>query len=79
MQNAFLGRSGLQVSRLGLGTMSFGTVTDEATSHLNRSMDNGLAQEEAAEVLTHIAFYSGWPTVFSALPVFREVFAARNK
>ena len=47
--------------------------------HLNRAMDNGLTQEQAAEVLTHMAFYSGWPTVFSALPVFKEVFAARNK
>ncbi len=46
--------------------------------HLNRAMDNGLTQEQASEVLTHMAFYSGWPTVFSALPVFKEVFAGRN-
>lgn len=47
--------------------------------HLNRAMDNGLTQEEASEVLTHMAFYSGWPTIFSALPVFKEVFAGRKK
>ena len=47
--------------------------------HLNRAMDNGLTQSEASEVLTHMAFYSGWPTIFSALPVFKEVFAGRNK
>lgn len=47
--------------------------------HLNRAMDNGLTHEEASEVLTHMAFYSGWPTVFSALPVFKEVFAGRTK
>jgi 4-carboxymuconolactone decarboxylase len=29
--------------------------------HLNRAMDNGLTQEQAAEVLTHLAFYVGWP------------------
>lgn len=46
--------------------------------HLNRAMDNGLTREEASEVLTHMAFYSGWPTIFSALPVFKDVFAARN-
>ena len=47
--------------------------------HLNRAMDNGLSRMQATEVLTHMAFYSGWPTVFSALPVFKEVFAGRNK
>ncbi|HWG03601.1 MAG TPA: carboxymuconolactone decarboxylase family protein, partial [Beijerinckiaceae bacterium] len=35
--------------------------------HLNRAMDNGLTQAEAAEVMTHLAFYAGWPNVFSAL------------
>jgi 4-carboxymuconolactone decarboxylase len=45
--------------------------------HLNRAMDNGLTQAEASEVLTHLAFYAGWPNVFSALPVARDVFEAR--
>jgi 4-carboxymuconolactone decarboxylase len=42
--------------------------------HLNRAMDNGLTREQASEVLTHLAFYAGWPNAFSALPVFKEVF-----
>ena len=42
-------------------------------------MVNGLTREEASEVLTHMAFYSGWPTVFSTLPVFKEVFTGRTK
>jgi 4-carboxymuconolactone decarboxylase len=46
--------------------------------HLNRAMDNGLAQEQASEVLTHLAFYAGWPSVFSALPVVKEVFDSRQ-
>ncbi|WP_430869587.1 carboxymuconolactone decarboxylase family protein [Cupriavidus basilensis] len=45
--------------------------------HLNRAMDNGLTQAQASEVLTHLAFYAGWPNVFSALPVAKEVFANR--
>jgi 4-carboxymuconolactone decarboxylase len=45
--------------------------------HLNRAMDNGLTQAQAAEVLTHLAFYVGWPNVFSALPVAKEVFEKR--
>lgn len=47
--------------------------------HLNRAMDYGLTQPEAAEVLTHLAFYTGWPSVFSALPVAKDVFAKRKR
>jgi 4-carboxymuconolactone decarboxylase len=46
--------------------------------HLNRAMDNGLTQTEAAEVITHLAFYAGWPNAFSALPVAKEVFEKRQ-
>ncbi|TMH17941.1 MAG: carboxymuconolactone decarboxylase family protein [Betaproteobacteria bacterium] len=45
--------------------------------HLNRAMDNGLTQAQAAEALTHLAFYAGWPNVFSALPVAKDVFEKR--
>ena len=47
--------------------------------HLNRAMDNGLTQREAGEMLTHLAFYTGWPNVFSAIPVFKTVFESRPK
>ncbi len=46
--------------------------------HLNRAMDNGLTQQEAAEVITQLAFYVGWPNVFSALPVAKDVFEKRH-
>jgi 4-carboxymuconolactone decarboxylase len=47
--------------------------------HLNRAMDNGLTQVQVGEVLTQLVFYVGWPNVFSALPVAKEVFAKRPK
>jgi len=50
----------------------------QITYHLNRAMDNGLTQSEASEILTHIAFYAGWPNAFSALPVVKEVFEKRS-
>ena len=49
----------------------------QITYHLNRAMDNGLKKAEASEVLTHLAFYAGWPNVFSALPVVKAVFEKR--
>jgi 4-carboxymuconolactone decarboxylase len=47
--------------------------------HLNRAMDHGLTQGQTAEALTHLAFYAGWPNVFSALPVAKDVFEKRPK
>ena len=45
--------------------------------HLNRAMDNGLTAEEAGEIVSHSAFYAGWPNAFSAAPVVGEVLRAR--
>jgi 4-carboxymuconolactone decarboxylase len=42
-------------------------------------MDRGLTQEQASEMFTQLAFYAGWPNVFSALPVAKEVFGKRPK
>lgn len=51
--------------------------TAQITYHLDRAMDNGLTRDQAAEMLTQLAFYAGWPNVFSAMPVFWDVFAKR--
>jgi 4-carboxymuconolactone decarboxylase len=45
--------------------------------HLNRAMDYGLTQAQAVEVITHLAFYAGWPYAVSAVPVAKEVFEKR--
>jgi 4-carboxymuconolactone decarboxylase len=50
----------------------------QVTFHLNRAMDNGLTRKQAAEVVTHLAFYAGWPNAMSALPVFKDVFSKRQ-
>jgi 4-carboxymuconolactone decarboxylase len=46
--------------------------------HLNRAMNSGLTKSEASEVLTHLAFYAGWPNVMSAVPIVKGVFEKRN-
>jgi 4-carboxymuconolactone decarboxylase len=51
--------------------------TAQLTPHLNRAMDNGLTQPEASEAITQLAFYVGWPNVFSAMPIAKDVFAKR--
>jgi 4-carboxymuconolactone decarboxylase len=57
--------------------IAFGQVA-QITYHLGRAMDNGLTQQQAAEVITHLAFYVGWPNAMSALPVAKEVFEKRR-
>lgn len=46
--------------------------------HLNRAMDNGLTREQVGEVLTHLAFYAGWPRAMSAVAVADTVFKSRE-
>jgi 4-carboxymuconolactone decarboxylase len=53
--------------------------TAQITSHLNIAMDKGLTRGQASEALTQLAFYAGWPKVFSAMAVFKEVFEARPR
>jgi 4-carboxymuconolactone decarboxylase len=51
----------------------------QLTGHIPIGMNNGLTQPEIAEVLTHLAFYVGWPNVFSAMPVAKDVFEKRAR
>ena len=51
--------------------------TGQVGYHLGRAMDNGLTKEQAAEVISHVAFYAGWPNAFSTVPVAKTVFDAR--
>jgi 4-carboxymuconolactone decarboxylase len=41
--------------------------------HLGRALENGVKKEELIEVVTHLAFYSGWPNAMSAILVAKEV------
>ena len=52
--------------------------SEQVTFHLNHAMNNGLTKEEASEMLTQLAFYAGWPRVFSAMPVVKNVFESRQ-
>jgi 4-carboxymuconolactone decarboxylase len=47
---------------------------DQLRSHLARARDNGVTQEEVVEVITHLAFYAGWPNAVTAISVAKDVF-----
>ena len=47
---------------------------NELPFHLRRALENGVTREELVEVITHLAFYSGWPTAATAVGIARRVF-----
>jgi 4-carboxymuconolactone decarboxylase len=47
---------------------------DQLRSHFARARANGMTKEELIEVITHMAFYAGWPNAVTAIAVAREVF-----
>jgi 4-carboxymuconolactone decarboxylase len=51
--------------------------TDQLRSHLGLALENGVTQDELAEVATHLAFYAGWPAGMSAATTLEEVLDER--
>ena len=51
---------------------------DQLHGHLIRALDNGVTKQEIIEVITHLAFYSGWPNAGTAALVAKEVFKERG-
>ncbi|WP_307980217.1 carboxymuconolactone decarboxylase family protein [uncultured Senegalimassilia sp.] len=50
-------------------------ITDSSLKyHLASARNNGVTQEEMAEILTHIAFYAGWPNAWAAFNMAKEVY-----
>ncbi len=47
---------------------------DQLRSHIAIGLQNGLTKDEIIEAITHMAFYSGWPSAVSSLAVAKEVF-----
>jgi 4-carboxymuconolactone decarboxylase len=42
--------------------------------HLERALANGVTKDELIELITHLAFYSGWPTSMTAVMIAKDVF-----
>lgn len=48
--------------------------TEQLSFHLRRALEHGITKEELIEAITHLAFYSGWPTAMSATLLAKEIF-----
>jgi 4-carboxymuconolactone decarboxylase len=49
----------------------------QLSAHMALALENGVTAVELGEVVTHIAFYAGWPSAVTAGEVLRDVLAAR--
>jgi 4-carboxymuconolactone decarboxylase len=49
--------------------------TEQMSFHFPRAIENGVTHEELVEMITHLAFYVGWPSAMSAITRAKELFA----
>ena len=49
---------------------------EQLKGHLQRALDNGVTKDEISEMITHLAFYSGWTASMTAANIAKEIFAA---
>src|SRR3954467_9562828 len=66
-------------SLITVATLVAGYRTNELPYHLKFALQNGVTKDELTELITHLAFYSGWPTANSAIEIARKVFAESAK
>jgi 4-carboxymuconolactone decarboxylase len=49
---------------------------DQLRFHLQRARDNGVTRDEIVEIITHLAFYAGWPSAMTAILLAKELYSA---
>lgn len=57
--------------------ISKGIVDSSLTYHFTTAKKNGVTRTEMAEILTHLAFYAGWPNAWAAFRMAKEVYAEK--
>jgi 4-carboxymuconolactone decarboxylase len=66
-------------SLITVATLIAGYRTNELPFHLKRALENGITTDELVEVITHLAFYAGWPAASTAVAIARQVFAESGR
>jgi 4-carboxymuconolactone decarboxylase len=51
---------------------------EQLKGHTERALANGVTKEEISELVTHLAFYAGWPSAMSAARVIKQVFEEKK-
>lgn len=66
-------------SMITLSALISGGNFEQLTHHLNFAKQNGVTKTEIAEVITHLAFYVGWPKAWSAFNLAKEIFMDQDE
>ena len=53
--------------------MASGILVNSLKFHLQNAKNHGVTQEEITEILTHAAFYAGWPKAWAAFRMAKEI------
>ena len=53
--------------------------TEQQVGHFGRALSNGVTKDEILEMITHLAFYGGWPVAMSAAQTAKKVFEGGPK
>ncbi len=53
--------------------MSSGILDSSLKFHLQNAKNHGVTKEEIAEIITHTAFYAGWPKAWAAFRMAKEI------
>jgi 4-carboxymuconolactone decarboxylase len=52
--------------------------TEQMGFHFPRALENGVKEEELIELITHLAFYAGWPNAMSAISRAKELLGTKQ-
>lgn len=63
-------RSMITVSTL----MASGILDSSLKGHIIKAKENGVSKEEMVEVITHVAFYAGWPKAWATFTMAKEIY-----
>jgi 4-carboxymuconolactone decarboxylase len=61
-------------SLITVATLVAGYRMNELPFHLKFALQNGVTKDELVELITHLAFYAGWPAASTAVGIARTVF-----
>lgn len=53
--------------------LASGILDSSLQYHLQTAKNNGISKQEIAEVITHVAFYIGWPKAWAAFRIAKQI------
>ncbi|BCA85917.1 4-carboxymuconolactone decarboxylase [Enterococcus saigonensis] len=62
-------------SMITISALLSGGNFEQLSAHLRLGKEHGITKDEVSEIITHLAFYCGWPKAWSAFNLAKEIYA----